>query len=164
MNLIPWRGKRCEDGRESLSGGAPLAQFRNEIDRLFDRFFEPAGFFGEGFGSLGAWMPSMDVTESDTEVIVRAEVPGVDPKELDITVSDRLLTLSGEKKEITEKKDESFWRSERRFGSFKRSIQLPAPVDAEKVSAEHRNGVVLIKLKKERNAVPKRIPVQSVKD
>ena len=105
--------------------------------------------------------PAIDVSETDTEVVVRAEVAGVDPRGIDVSLSGQTLTIGGEKKESTETQGENWYRSERRFGSFRRTLQLPAPVDTEKVSAEHKNGVLTVRLKKLQSALPKRIPVRS---
>jgi len=162
MSLIPWRSKRREDEAEYGREMVPIDYFRREIDRLFDRFFggEPMPIT-EGFAGWGRWMPSVDVTETEKEILVRAELAGVDPKDVDISVSGQVLSLSGEKKESAETKDENCCVTERRFGSFKRTIQLPAPVDTEHVSAEHKHGVIMIRLKKQSSAIPKRIEVKS---
>jgi len=162
MNLIPWKGKRQNDDTTELMRTSPMSFFRSEMDRLFDRFFgDDRGLTRpDAFGDTG-WVPSLDVSETDTEVSVRAEVPGVDPKDLDISVSGQMLTISGEKKESRESKGESYHQVERRFGSFRRSVQLPASIDTERVSAEHKDGVVMIRLQKRPGAVPKRIPVTS---
>jgi HSP20 family protein len=156
MALIPWRNKGREGG-----GLAPLSELRHEIDRMFDAFTrDPWGSLTE-FGANKAWFPAIDVSENDQEIIVRAEVPGVDPSELDITVTGDRLTLSGEKKESTERKDKDSYQSETRYGSFSRSVDLPSGVDTEHVTADHANGVVTIKLKKTAAATSKRIQVKS---
>ena len=155
MNLIPWKSRNKED---DYFGMAPVSQFRGELDRLFDRFFRDP--WGEGDAVTG-WSPTLDVTDTEKEVVIRADVPGVDPKDLNLTVTGNLLTISGEKKEQTEKKGENYYHAERRFGSFRRTVQLPAGVDADKVTAEHKNGVVTIHLKKTPGATPRRIAVQS---
>ena len=165
MSLVPWRGKSPEGEGDEDRPGSALRRFRSEMDQLFERFFgRTRDVMEAGFGAMTAWTPSLDVSETDTEITVRAEVPGIDPKELEITVSGQMLTLAGEKKESTEQRGEGFYRSERRFGSFRRSVQLPTPVDTEKITAEHKNGVVLIQIKKDQGAVAKRIPVKSAKD
>lgn len=161
MSLIPWRGKRQESALSTLEPNWPISAFRSEFDRMFDRFFQGAlAPWGEVNGGAG-WLPSLDVTETEKEVTVRAEIPGVDPKELDITLSGQVLTFAGEKKEQTERKGENFYHAERRFGSFRRSVELPASIDAEKMTAEHKNGVVTIRFQKQPGATPKRITVQT---
>lgn len=159
MNLIPWRSKRHDDDDFDGNVSTALSTLRSEMDRVFDRFTH--GFWSEPFGSFATYVPSIDVAETENEITVRAEVPGVDPKDLNITLSGQMLTISGEKKESTEKKGENFYHSERRFGSFRRTLQLPVPVNQDKMTAEHKNGVVQIRLQKEPSAVPKRIPVNT---
>lgn len=156
MSIIPWRGKRQDAEFEPVR---TLDAFRAEMDRMFDRFLGGDWPFTRA-GGLGNWLPTVDVTETDREVTVRAEVPGLDPDDLDISVIGQVLTISGEKKESSEKKGEDYYHSERRFGSFRRSVSLPASVDSEKVSAKHKNGVVTIVLPKVESERPKRIPVK----
>jgi HSP20 family protein len=145
-SLVPWR-------RGELSG------FRREMDRLFDRFFEdwPSRLWPEGT----QWAPSVDVSETPKEVIVKAELPGMDPKEIDVSVRGDVLTLRGERKKEEEKKGENFHRIERRYGAFTRSIRLPAEVDANKVSAEYKEGVLKINLPKTKEASVKKIEIKA---
>lgn len=162
MSIIPWRNKSRQSDTYEIEPFDMIDRFRTEMDRTFDRLF--GGLLPrEDGGVFRMWAPTLDVSETDTEVTVRAEVPGIDPKDLEITVTGQLLTLSGEKKESSERKGENYFHSERRFGSFRRSITLPTTVDVDKVSAEHKNGVVKITLKKREGAVPKRIAVQAAK-
>ena len=165
INLIPWRSRVHESETDEFTPRQPLTRFRSEMDRLFDRFWgEPlagtAGFPADRWQAFG-WSPSLDVTEHDNEVAVRAEMPGVDPEDLDLSISGDVLTLSGEKKESSEERDGNFFRAERRFGSFRRSIQLPASVDPDKVEAEYENGVLTVRMEKAETAKPKRIPVKT---
>ncbi len=156
MALIPWRNKGRERGAL-----APLSDLRQEIDRMFDAFTrDPWGSLSE-FGTNKSWFPAIDIAENDQEVTVRAELPGVDPKDLEITVTGDRLTLSGEKKETTERKDKDFYHSETRYGGFSRSVDLPGGVDTEQVTAEHANGVITIKLKKSAAATAKKIQVKT---
>lgn len=158
--LIPWRSK--SESAEDNGGTAAVSEFRSEIDQIFNEFFADPFSFGlttqSGRKSFG-WVPTLDVSENENEVTIRAEVPGVDPDDLDISVSGDYLTLSGEKKEETEERKESFYRSERRFGQFRRQVALPSFVDKDDVSAEYRNGTLTVKLKKTAEAKPRRIPV-----
>ncbi len=163
-NLIPWRDKEREGLRaDNGSIESALTHFHSEFDRLFERFFgEP--IWGESRWLPEArpwadWLPSLDVSETENVITVRAEVPGVDPKGLDISVSGDLLVLSGEKRHETEEKREGYYHSERRFGSFRRTIPLPASVDQDKITAEYERGVLKIELPKSEKAVAKRIPV-----
>jgi HSP20 family protein len=132
------------------------------MDRLFDSFMrDPFGSLADSLGAARPWSPAIDVAEDDQQVVVRAEVPGVDPKDLEITVSGNRLVLSGEKKETHEKKDKDIYHAESRFGSFRRSIELPSGLDTENVVAEHAHGVVTITLKKAPTAAAKRIEIKS---
>lgn len=154
MNLTPWKR------RETMDGG--ITRLRDEIDRMFERFFEePFPTSGAGWPRPEGWMPAIDVSESDGEIIVRAETPGVAAKDLDIAVTGNVLTLSGHKEEHMEKKDENHYRCERRFGSFKRMIELPAAADPDQISAESENGVVTIRVAKKPGARPRQIAVKT---
>lgn len=155
MALVPWKNK----GREGVL--APLSDLRQEIDRMFESFARnPWGALGELSGGRD-WYPSVDVAENDKEVIVRAEVPGVDPQELDISITGDRLTISGEKKECCERKDKDYYQCESRYGRFSRSIDLPSDVDTEHVQAEHSHGVLTVRLTKTAAAATKKIPVKT---
>jgi HSP20 family protein len=158
MTLIPWRNKR--DDRHN-GGLTPLADLRREMDRLFENFFGGWDEGEESPGALAAWSPSVDVEETEREVTVRAEVPGVDPKDIDVRVLDDQLTVAGEKKETTEKREGNVYRRESHYGSFRRTVRLPAGVDPEKVSADYSNGVLTVHLQKSPTAQPKRIAVKT---
>ena len=148
-----------------INGAYPTFGLREDTDRLFDRFF--SGGLDWPFGptrSVAGWAPALDVSETDTEFSIQAELPGVDPKDVEISITGRSLTLSGQKKESTERKDANCYHSECRFGSFSRSLQLPESVDPDKVSAEHKNGVLMIRLPKRESETPKRITVETVKE
>lgn len=155
MALIPWRNK----GRDGAL--APLSELRQEIDRMFEAFSrDPWGSLSE-LGSGKSWLPAVDIEENDQEVIVRAEVPGVDPKDLDVSINGNRLTISGEKKETSERKDKDRYQSETRYGSFTRLVELPSGVDAGAVTAESSHGVVTITLKKTAAAATKKIQVKT---
>jgi len=159
MNLVPWKNKSGETPEGRLS---PVSEFRSEVNRLFDSFLrEPFGALSDSVTNWGRWTPALDVSESDTAVTVRAEVPGVDPKEIEITVAGDRLTIAGEKKETVEKKDQDAYHRESHYGSFSRTVRLPASVDPQDVSAEHANGVVTVTLKKTPPATAKKIPVKT---
>ena len=101
------------------------------------------------------------MSETANEVTVQAELPGVDPKDLDITVTGERLTISGEKREESERKDKNFHQREIRSGSFSRTIQLPAGADPQQVSAEHKNGTLTIRIKKTEQAAARKINVKA---
>jgi len=158
MSLIPWRSKQREPVRLQES---PLGSLRAEIDRLFDTFLrEPWGAWDWPFGGLRTWSPAIDVAENDQEFTVRAEIPGIDPKELEVSITGNQLVLAGEKKESTERKGKDFYQTESRYGAFRRAIPLPQSVDPEHVEAEYANGVVTIHLKKLQTTPPKRIDIK----
>jgi HSP20 family protein len=162
MNLIPWRAKR--QGREGDgNGGTPLVHLHDEIDRLFDRAFEESlgPQFLESGGPGWALEPRLDLTESENEVTITTEVPGVEPKDVEISVSGDSLTIRGEKKQEREEKKRSYHSVERSFGSFQRTVRLPSSVDASKVDATYKNGILTVVLKKDPAARPKRIAVKT---
>lgn len=141
----------------------PLAQLRHEIDGLFGRFLR--GPFGGGlFESAladGGWGPEMDVTETDQHLLLKFELPGVAADDIDISVSDGVLTLRGEKTEEHNEGQGTRRYTERRFGSFARSVTLPGAVDPAKVDATFKNGVLTVQLEKRPEATPKKIKVKS---
>ena len=118
---------------------------RSEIDNLFDRFFT-----GERLISPfeRTWTPSVDVYETDKEVVVRAELPGLSAKDVDITLADNTLTIKGEKKISDEVKGDNYYRMESCYGAFQRTIALPVPVKGDKVKASFKDGVLEIRLPK----------------
>ena len=103
--------------------------------------------------------PRVDVVESEDAVTVTAELPGVKPEEVELTVEGDMLTLRGEKREEKEQKEKNYHRVERRYGSFTRSIHLPSSVDAEKVSAHAKDGVLTIEIPKREDAKPRKIQI-----
>jgi len=158
MSLIPWRNRSADEPSRGLS---TLASLRADMDRLFDAFVrEPFGALDWPARGAGDWSPAIDLAETDTEYTVRAELPGLDPKDLDISVTENQLVLSGEKKETVERREKGYYHSESRFGSFRRSIALPGAIDSTKVDAEFKSGVLTIHLAKSPENAPKRIEVK----
>lgn len=131
---------------------------KREMDRLFERFFESP--WAE-MPALGDWTPALDVTEGKDAIVVKAEVPGVEPKEIAVSLEGDLLTIKGEKEQRKEDKDERQHRVERSWGAFVRSVRLPAPVDAGKVTAAFKNGVVTVTLPKAPGAKGTTIPIKA---
>jgi len=159
MSLSKWRAKR-QEGAGELERWTPLEQFRGEVDRLFDRFLSsPFEGTPDWRSWLGLQAPAMDVSETENEIVVRADLPGVDPKEMDVSVSGDILTIAGEKKSSSEQKGENYYHAERRFGSFRRSMQLPSGVDRESVAASFNNGVLTVRMKKSESSKRKKIKV-----
>ncbi|MBW7905056.1 MAG: Hsp20/alpha crystallin family protein [Phycisphaerae bacterium] len=161
MNIIPWRRNR-EDNEGPVATESPLARLRHEMDTMFDRFLRnPWGLtpLESSLGRLTA-LPRTDLAETDTQVIVTMDVPGVDPKEVRIELEGDTLTVRGEKRSQKEEKRRDYHYMERQSGSFMRRIQLPSTVDPDKVEATHKNGVLTITIAKHPGATPKRIKLR----
>lgn len=141
----------------TLNPPSSLASLRKEMDRLFERFWDVER---PEFGSFGEWAPWMDIVETKEALIVRAEVPGIEPKEIQVTLQDQTLTIRGDKKEEKEEKAEKFYRSERAYGSFARSVRLPISVEPNKVQAVFHNGLLTITLPKAASEKGHLIPVK----
>jgi HSP20 family protein len=146
MELVPWR-----------PFGGELSSLRREMDDLWNRFFGETPLARR---LTEEWWPSVDVSESKDTFIIKAELPGLDAKDVEVSVSGNVLTLKGEKKKEEEEKDEHHYRAERYYGSFQRSFQLPANVKADKVEAAFEKGVLKVTLPKVEEAKKKQIEVK----
>jgi HSP20 family protein len=133
-------------------------QMRREMDRLWDSFFE--GGVRRRTEGAGEWYPSLDVAETKNNVVIKAEVPGMDPKDIDISLSNGVLTIKGEKKQEREEKEENYHLIERSYGTFTRSVQLPGEVQSDKINASYRNGVLKVILPKSEEAKKKEIKIK----
>ena len=131
----------------------PFMSLQREIDRLFDDFTRGFPTFGNGKADL---LPSMDVTETDKQIEITAELPGLEEKDVQINVADNLLTIRGEKKAEKEEKDKDYRLIERSYGSFERTLELPDGVNADAIQASIAKGVLKV-------TVPKPAPAQSKK-
>ena len=134
----------------------PFASFQKEMNKLFDDFF--GGFdltpWPHSEGRLAAtFTPRVDVSETDKEIKVSAELPGMDEKDLDVSLTRDTLTIKGEKKEEKEDKGKDYYRMERSYGSFVRSIPLPFDIDTDKVQATFKKGVLQVVLPKSAKAI-----------
>ncbi|HID22498.1 MAG TPA: Hsp20/alpha crystallin family protein [Planctomycetaceae bacterium] len=161
MNLIPFRRKR-EQSEVEPTPETSLARLRREMDALFDRFFrQPWDLWGREWPT-GGWIsaPRTDLADSADEVTVTMELPGIDPKDVDISISGDMLTVRGEKRAESEEKKRDYHYVERQFCSFQRTVQLPSTVDPEKVDASYRNGVLTIRVAKHPGARPRKIRVR----
>lgn len=107
--------------------------------------------------------PAIDLSENDKTITIRAEVPGMDPDDIDVNVSGNILTITGENREEKESHEENYYHVERRHGSFRRSIELPESADLDKIEAEQRNGVLTIHVAKQPTATSKQISVKGAK-
>ena len=151
-DLIPWNwGKRQVPVRREQS--QPLQSLQNDINRAFDSFWR--GFDLPWPSTSSAWsisMPSVDVSESDKEIEVTAELPGIDEKDIDISLAEGVLTIRGEKKSEVEKKEKDYYLQERTFGSIERVVPLPDTIDLDSANATFKNGVLTVKLAKKPEA------------
>lgn len=107
------------------------------------------------------WLPDLDISETEKEIIVRAEVPGIEKDDIDITLTDGLLTIKGEKKHEDEEKNENYHRVERRYGSFARTLRLPSEVEYDQIDANYKDGVLKLVIAKPEKAEPKKIEIKN---
>jgi HSP20 family protein len=135
---------------------SPFSSLQREMDRVFSDFSRQ---FGEPFGDR-ALAPKLDIAESDGEITVTAELPGVEQKDVEVTVRDDILTIRGEKKAEKETKEKDYHLVERSYGSFNRVLRLPPGVDAEKVRASIDKGVLTIVLPKAAQSQPKKVEIK----
>lgn len=135
---------------------------QREFDRLFKEAFNP--IFGEGELSTRTWAPPVDIYENENDIVLKAELPGVDPKEVEIRVEDNTLYLKGERKFEKETKEENYHRVERTYGSFARSFSLPNSINAEQVKAEYKDGLLTLTLPKREEAKPRTIKIDVSKN
>jgi HSP20 family protein len=134
-----------------------METFREAMDRMFDEPWRSQA--GLGLQRSEGFPLALDVAEDNSAYIVKASIPGVDPEQIEITLTDNVLTIKGETKSEQDSGDKNYHVRERRFGSFMRSVTLPMPVDTEKVEATHENGVLTLRLPKTEAVKPKRISV-----
>ncbi len=136
-----------------------ISSLQSEMNRMLDRFFRGVDLFESG-EDAGLWIPPVDLAETAEKITIKTEIPGIDPKEVDISIQENVLLIKGEKKAEKEEKGKNYYRMERRCGSFSRSIDLPASVDTNNVTAECKNGVLEITLQKKEEIKPKQIQVK----
>ncbi len=162
-DLIPWKREektvpvRREEER-------PTRTLQRDMNQLFDEFFKGFGIapFRTFEGAWDAFSPRVDVAESDEQVQISVELPGMDEQDIDVSLSRDVLTISGEKKEEVEDRGKNYYRMERSYGSFRRSIPLPCEVEADKTEAAYKKGVLTVTLPKTADAkCRKRISVKT---
>lgn len=152
--LAPMKGAR------ELMGIDPFRPFEERIRRFFEGF-EPFRTAGEENWSLATWAPAVDIYETDNEIVVKAELPEVKKEDVYVSIENNLLTIRGERKFSEETKKENYHRVERSYGEFMRTFTLPSFVDANKVNAEFKNGMLVVTLAKREEAKPKQIEVKA---
>lgn len=159
MSLIPIRSWR--PSAQQSTGLAPMSDFRREMNRLFDGLFARPLTLQTWFeeSAPGQWLPAIDISEDAKQLHVRAEVPGVDPKELDIDVTEDRLVIAGEKKQAATETENGWTHTESEYGAFARRIPLPTPIDPEHVTARFENGVLMIDLAKAETSLSRKVPV-----
>jgi HSP20 family protein len=139
----------------------PLREFttlQNEMNRLFNTVFDtPAP--GVGGNTLRRWMPAMDLVESGDHFVLRADLPGLDQEDVKIELEDTTLTISGARNAEHEERAEGYYRLERAFGSFSRTLQLPKGIDPEAVTASFDRGVLEVRIPKPEERKPRRIEI-----
>lgn len=145
MKLIPYRRRFA----------FPLADFQGTVNHLFNRFCH------EQDEPHYPWVPAIDMAQTDDVLIVKAEVPGLRAEDIELSVQDGTLSISGDKKDTAEQSDEHYYHVERRYGNFHRTIPLPSDVDASEIEAECADGVLTITLPKAEETKPHRIAVKS---
>jgi len=141
----------------------PFYSLQSQINNLFDDFFSGFDVTPRGLTAGGAFFPSVDVKESDTDVIIQAELPGVDEKDISVTLSEDAVTIKGEKKEEREEKEKNYYYMERSYGSFHRVIPLAVEAESDKAKASFKNGVLNITIPKSQKAKAKgiKVPIQT---
>ncbi|HZD53240.1 MAG TPA: Hsp20/alpha crystallin family protein [Woeseiaceae bacterium] len=158
--MVPWRWGNLRGAREDKT----FENFRSDITSLhreMDRLFE--NLWSEGFAypllsehwARPEVIPQLDISEDDTTYAVKIDLPGMEEKDVDVTLSDRVLTIRGKKEEDKEAKEKNFYRRERAFGSFRRSIEIPSATDVSKIEASFHAGVLTIQLPKTKEAQDK---------
>jgi HSP20 family protein len=152
FDLIPWGRKKGEDSTDWPT------ELRKEFDDLVNRVFgeerwlSPSKVFGRGFS------PSVDISDLENEILVKADLPGIDPNDLSVDITGDMLTIKGERKDEKEEETQGSYRMERSYGSFTRSFRVPVEIQADKVQAQYKNGVLSLRLPKVESS--KKIPVR----
>jgi HSP20 family protein len=144
--LVPWRNNKTQTPAAREDYFDPFVTFRREVDRVFDQFFE-----GTPLRSSNGWQaitPAVDVDETDKEMVITAELPGVSDKDVEVNLAGDVLTIQGQKKTEKEEKNGGSYYTERRFGSFTRSLRLPFEVKDEQVDANFKDGVLTVRFPK----------------
>lgn len=147
MALIRW-----EPNRE-------LASIQTEMNRLFTNFFEPTTGSNGGNGVFRRWTPAMDVVETDDHYVLRADLPGLSDGDVKIEVDDNVLTVSGERKSNRDETKQGYYRVERSYGHFSRTLTLPEGVDADSINATFDRGVLEVKVPKPEQRKPRKVEI-----
>lgn len=151
-DLIPWsQSGSVTPGRRDLEH--PMRTFQREVDRLFDDFWRGFGSHPMEGGSRGGMIaPRVDLSEDDHAIVVTAELPGIEEKDVELLLADNVLTIKGEKRAEREESEQGYGYKERSFGSFRRSLPIDAEVVEDKIEAHFKNGVLTVTLPKSPDA------------
>ena len=138
-------------GNRDIAVKNPFMELQQQMNQLFSHFFDSQAVspFRERFEDI---FPNVDIQERNKEIVVTAELPGLEQNDVDISISNDILTLRGEKKQSKEQKEENYYRMERSYGSFHRDIPLPADVETENITAVFKNGVLTMQIPKKPDA------------
>ena len=139
-----------------------LLTTQREFDRLFKEAFSPMS--GETEVSTRSWAPPVDIYETEDAIVLKAELPGIDPQDVEVRVEDNTLYLKGERNFEKEVKEQNYHRIERSYGSFARSFSLPNSISADKVKAEYKDGLLTLTMPKREEAKPKTIKIDVTKN
>jgi len=146
MNLVRWNPI------------GEMTAMQNRINRWFNEPYWPASRMDDDTG-MGMWNPAVDLYEKDDHFVIKAELPGVNKKDIAIDLKDRVLTLSGERSHENEVKEENYYRRERSYGKFQRAFTLPADVDSDKINAEFNDGILQIEIPKPEGQKPRKVTI-----
>ena len=136
-----------------------MNSLQREINRLFADTKSREGNDEAGYIKERAWMPAVDISENEKEFVVKAEIPGMEQKDIEVSLEENRLTIQGERKEEKEEKGENYLRREMTCGSFYRAFNITTPVDDEKIKATYKNGILKIALPKVEKAQPRKIEI-----
>ena len=145
MDIVPWKSF------------GEISRFRREMDDLFNRIFGETSLSKIG---LSKWQPVVDISETDTHLIIKAELPGIETKDVDIIITGDRLTIKGEKQQEKEEKEENRYRSERYYGAYQRVIDLPVSIEEDKTEATFSKGILTITLPKVEKVKRKQIKIK----
>jgi HSP20 family protein len=134
-----------------------MATVHDRVNRMFSDMF-PSTWLDDEVRFTN-WHPAVDIYDQDDKVVIKAELPGLDKKDIHVDLKDRVLTLKGERSHESEVKEEEFYRKERAYGKFERAFTLPAGLDPEKISADFKDGVLKIEIPKPEEEKPRKIAV-----
>jgi HSP20 family protein len=138
---------------------AELNTIQNEMNRLFNTFFDQPGQTGRPNGTMRRWLPPMDLVETDDHYILRADLPGLSDEDVNVQFEGNVLTISGERKAAQEQEQEGYYRLERAFGAFSRSLTLPDGVEPDGIEAHFDRGVLEIRIAKPEQKKPKTVEI-----